>query len=108
MIMKHDKSEDLRFGKYLRENLPQARKDEWFVRKTMNRLPPKQQHLFSNAELISYIAAAAVLISWGVYLCTSILSSPVWTSADMLNIYLFTAGWAMLAGNVLVKVIKAS
>lgn len=109
MIMKNNISdEDLRIGQYLRDNLPQARKDEWFVRKTMNRLPPKQQHIFSNAELISYIAGAAVLIAWGVYLCSSITSSQVWTSADMLNIVLFTAGWAMLAATVLVKVVKAS
>jgi len=96
------------FGKFLKQELPEAPKDEWFIKKTMNRLPPKQKRIFSNPELISYALAFILLIGWGFFICTNIISSEIWTTIDMLNCSMFTVGWITLSWNVLAKVVRTS
>lgn len=44
-----------------RQNPPALPRDEWFVKKTLNRLPPKRKPVFSPVELTS-IAGVAIMI----------------------------------------------
>ena len=45
--MKHfDNTDDMELSRLLKEQLPEAGRNEWFTRKVMNRLPEKQQRSF--------------------------------------------------------------
>ncbi len=62
--MKED-LDDIKLRQLFKNELPKAGHNEWFIRKTLNRLPPKQKSPISKIELISYtISIIAILISW--------------------------------------------
>lgn len=48
--------------------LPKERRDEWFVKKTMNRLPERRRSTFSKPEVVSYIVSALILVSAWIWL----------------------------------------
>lgn len=52
----------------IQRDLPKERKDEWFVRKVMNRLPEKRKPTFSRPELISFVLSTLILISGWAWL----------------------------------------
>lgn len=54
----------------IKRDLPKELKDEWFVKKVMNRLPEKLTPTFSRSELISFVFAALILISGWLWLWT--------------------------------------
>lgn len=58
---------DARLGELLRERLPQAQADGWFVRKVMNRLPDKpRRRQASTAEAVCYLLSILGLAgAWG-------------------------------------------
>lgn len=99
--------DDKDFGRYLKNNLPKAPKDEWFVRKTINRLPPEQRRIFGTAEIVSYIAVVAVLACWGYYICSGIISSQMWTTYDLINCALFVLGWIVLTCSIMARVVRS-
>ncbi len=52
----------------IKRDLPIERKDEWFVKKVMNRLPEKRKPTFSRPELISFVFSIFILISGWLWL----------------------------------------
>lgn len=62
----HADPADERISAMLKERLPQAPANPWFVRKVMNRLPDKPRPLLSLPEAICYAAALIGLAgAWG-------------------------------------------
>lgn len=66
------KSSDDNIDKSIRqlfhEELPRERRDEWFVKKVMNRLPNRRKPTFSRPELISFVLSALMLLSGWIWL----------------------------------------
>ncbi len=52
----------------IKRDLPKERKDEWFVKKVMNRLPDKRKPTFSRPELISFVFSTLILVSGWLWL----------------------------------------
>lgn len=103
-----DELNDREFGAMLRRELPQAPRDEWFVRKTMNRLPPKQKRIFSPGEIWVFAFAVLFMIAWGVVIGRDITRSEMWTSSDMINGIAFICTWIVLAWNIMARVLKTN
>lgn len=68
MNMMSEKQIDASLRQLFKEELPRERKDEWFVKKTLNRLPEKRRPTFSRPEIISYVLSVLMLISGWVWL----------------------------------------
>ncbi len=65
MNRQHDNIDTI-IGETLKSQLPREHQDQWFVKKTMNRLPTKRRRLFSTPEAISLILSVVILLmGWG-------------------------------------------
>lgn len=60
--MKRNNINDIKMRKLLEDNLPKAPQNEWFIKKTMNRLPEKQHSSISIIEVWGYIIAILTII----------------------------------------------
>lgn len=100
--------DDPEFGKFLRKELPQAPRDEWFVRKTMNRLPPKQARIFSTSEIFTFIIAVVFMIVCGIFVGRSISHSSVWVTADTVSCLAFVASWIFIIWNLMARLFRAN
>ena len=93
--MKKDILDDIKLRDILRNELPQAPQNDWFVKKVMNRLPEKRRGSISIIEIIGYATAIFIIlgieigIGYNIATTGSItLSNIVWLMA--LNITLIT------------------
>ena len=55
--MKRNNSNDIQIRELLDKFLPQAPRNDWFVKKTLNRLPQKQGNTISIIEIAGYVIA---------------------------------------------------
>ncbi|MBE6318960.1 MAG: hypothetical protein E7081_08315 [Bacteroidales bacterium] len=60
--MKRNNSDDIQIRELLDKSLPQATRNDWFVKKTLNRLPEKRRSPVSIIEIIGYIIAILIII----------------------------------------------
>ncbi len=66
MKQQHDISKDEHLRELLHKELPMERRDQWFTRKVMNRLPEKERPLFSTVEKVTFVVVAlALAVGWG-------------------------------------------
>ncbi len=61
--MRRNNLEDIKMRELLDKNLAQAPQNEWFIKKTMNRLPEKRRGSISIIEIIGYAIAILAIIS---------------------------------------------
>ena len=68
--MKHyDNIDDKELARLLKEQLPEAGRNEWFTRKVMNRLPEKQQRSFGwLLPLAVTVSIILCLVGWVYFL----------------------------------------
>ena len=60
--MKQNDIEDLKIRQLLDTKMPLAPRNEWFVKKVMNRLPEKRRSSISIIEILGYIVAILVVL----------------------------------------------
>ena len=58
----NDKELDRRISELIRSESPAPYADEWFTRKTVNRLPPRRRRLVSLPELAGFVIVVAVCV----------------------------------------------
>lgn len=100
--MKRNNTDDIKFRKLLEDNLPQAPQNEWFVKKTMNRLPEKRQNSISIIEIIGYAIAILAIIGIECSIVYKFTTTGTLTLDDLvwllsLNIGLFAIIFAIFA-----------
>ena len=61
--MKRNNSDDIQIRELLDKSLPQAPRTDWFVKKTLNRLPQKQGNTISIIEIAGYVIAILAIIA---------------------------------------------
>lgn len=61
--MKRNNSDDIQIRELLDKSLPQAPRNDWFVKKTLNRLPQKQGNTISIIEITGYVIAILAIIA---------------------------------------------
>ena len=68
--MKHfDNTDDMELSRLLKEQLPEAGRNEWFTRKVMNRLPEKQQRSFGWLLQVAFaLSIILCLVGWVYFL----------------------------------------
>lgn len=68
--MKHyDNIDDKELARLLKEQLPEAGRNEWFTRKVMNRLPEKQQRSFGWLLQVAFtVSIILCLVGWVYFL----------------------------------------
>lgn len=68
--MKHyDNIDDKELARLLKEQLPEAGRNEWFTRKVMNRLPEKQQRSFGWLLQVAFaLSIILCLAGWAYFL----------------------------------------
>ena len=68
--MKHyDNIADKELARLLKEQLPEAGRNEWFTRKVMNRLPEKQQRSFGWLLQVAFtVSIILCLAGWAYFL----------------------------------------
>ena len=68
--MKHfDNTDDMELSRLLKEQLPEAGRNEWFTRKVMNRLPEKQQRSFGWLLPLAFaLSIILCLAGWAYFL----------------------------------------
>lgn len=67
--MKHIDDDDIELARMLKEQLPEAGRNEWFTRKVMNRLPEKQHRsLHWLLTVASAVALMLCLAGWAHFL----------------------------------------
>lgn len=76
---------DSRLKELFGKELPQAPRNPWFVRKVMNRLPPKNTQAYSWIEYASYTIAAICLIAGWCHIGAGIKEAGVFTGGDLIN-----------------------
>lgn len=66
--MKHyDNIDDKELARLLKEQLPEAGRNEWFTRKVMNRLPEKQQRSFGWLLQVAFALSIILCLAGWVY-----------------------------------------
>ena len=66
--MKHyDNIDDKELARLLKEQLPEAGRNEWFTRKVMNRLPEKQQRSFGWLLPLAFTVSIILRLVGRVY-----------------------------------------
>lgn len=69
-------AEDLRIAEMLRSQLPDARENQWFTRRVVNRLPEKKHYgRLSLIQLICYLAGVSAFIVAVIYSGRMLVSS---------------------------------
>lgn len=104
--MNNNKLTDKNIAEFLKENLPTERKDEWFVRKTMNRLPERRLRLFSGWEIASFVLSFIVLTIMLVRQLTGLYTNPVIQISDYIFLCLITFGYVFLTFSVVMPVVR--
>lgn len=61
--MKRNNSDDIQIRELLDKSLPQAPRNDWFVKKTLNQLPQKQGNIISIIEIAGYVIATLAIIA---------------------------------------------
>ena len=61
--MKRNNSDDIQIRELLDKSLPQAPRNDWFVKKTLNRLPQTQGNTISIIEIAGYVIAILAIIA---------------------------------------------
>ena len=61
--MKRNDFDDIQIRELLDKSLPQAPRNDWFVKKTLNRLPQKQGNTISIIEIAGYVIAILAIIA---------------------------------------------
>ncbi len=82
--MKDNKIIDHHISEIIKKQLPDAPADQWFVKKTMNRLPEKRKRMRSTAEIISYALSVVIIIAGWVWQLTGIYISKTITMENIL------------------------
>lgn len=59
LTKKHSATIDRELSERLRAAIPDPPRDEWFVRKTLNRLPPRRRPLYAYPEVIACLLVCA-------------------------------------------------
>ncbi|MEE0977851.1 MAG: hypothetical protein UH625_00415 [Muribaculaceae bacterium] len=72
------------------KELPKERRDEWFVRKTMNRLPHKPAPLFSPWVKLAYVLSGVIMLVLWIITAMNIIGGDVITVWGLLQPALLT------------------
>ena len=64
-----DNTDDMELSRLLKEQLPEAGRNEWFTRKVMNRLPQQQQRSFGWLLPLAFtVSIILCLVGWLFFL----------------------------------------
>ncbi len=86
---------DEKIRRMMLSQLPKAPRDEWFVRRVINRLPLQPQKIMSRIEWIAYALSAVILcIYWGVFFA-ELSDSSVRVSIHTIIFYVALSATAM-------------
>lgn len=98
---------DLRLKELIKKDAGNAPADGWFVRKTMNRLPDKRRsRIFSPAETVSYIVSFLLICAIWIRLFASIHAAGAFAMTDILICFSLFAALLLLAGSILIPVLR--
>lgn len=81
--MKRNNSDDIQIRELLDKSLPQAPRNEWFVKKTLNRLPQKHGNTISIIEIAGYVIAILAIIAIEGYIIYSVTTTGTLTLNDI-------------------------
>ena len=81
--MKRNDFDDIQIRELLDKSLPQAPNNGWFVKKTLNRLPPKQGSSISIIEITGYIIAILAIIAIEGYIIYNVTTTGTLTLNDI-------------------------
>ena len=100
--MKRNNIYDIKMRELLDKNLPQAPCNDWFVKKTMNRLPEKYRSSMSIIEIAAYLTAILAIITIEGYIIYNVVTTGTFTLNDLvwivsLNIGLLATIFAIFA-----------
>ena len=71
--MKHyDNIDDKELARLLKEQLPEAGRNEWFTRKVMNRLPEKQQRSFGWLLQVAFALSIILCLAGRAYFLSNL------------------------------------
>lgn len=76
---------DIYFKELFREELPQAPRNPWFVKKVLNRLPDKSPKAYTWVEYLSYILSAAGLVAAWLMLLHKVDTKDVIEMSDIMG-----------------------
>ncbi len=106
--MKSEKNiEDARLRELLDRSLPQAPRDEWFVRKVMNRLPQREAPMHTRVENLSYIIAVLLLVGYAVWFYLGVREAGIMLWNDILTCVAIAAIGAAIVISFYMPRIKA-
>ena len=100
--MKRNNIDDIKMHELLDKNLPHAPRNDWFVKKTMNRLPEKHRSSVSIIEIAAYLIAILAIITIEGYIIYNVVTTATFTLNDLvwivsLNTGLFAIIFAIFA-----------
>ena len=81
--MKRNNSDDIQIRELLDKSLPQAPRNDWFVKKTLNRLPQKQGNTISIIEIAGYVIAILAIIAIEGYIIYNVTTTGTLTLNDI-------------------------
>lgn len=81
--MKQNNSDDIQIRELLDKSLPQAPRNDWFVKKTLNRLPQKQGNTISIIEIAGYVIAILAIIAIEGYIIYNVTTTGTLTLNDI-------------------------
>ncbi|MDE6265791.1 MAG: hypothetical protein K2M07_00375 [Muribaculaceae bacterium] len=97
---------DRQLGELIKKELPVERRDPWFVKKTMNRLPEKQAPLFSRWERLAYTLSGLLLVVLWCLTAVNIISNPVLTVSALMQPVMLTIVSLILIGAVSIPYLR--
>lgn len=100
--MKRNNIDDIKIRELFEKNLPQAPRNDWFIKKTMNRLPEKSHSYISIIEVVGYLIATLSIIGIETYIIYNVTTTATLTLNDIvllvsLNIGLIAIVFAIFA-----------
>lgn len=100
--MKRNNIDNIKIRELLEKNLPQAPRNDWFIKKTMNRLPEKCHSSISIIEVVGYLIATLSIIGIETYIIYNVTTTGTLTLNDIvwlvsLNIGLIAIVFATFA-----------
>lgn len=97
---------DNQLRELLKKELPSERRDPWFVRKTMNRLPQKATPLLSRWERLAYSLSALILAILWCVTAVNIITNPVLTVSALMQPVILTIISLILIGAVAIPYLR--
>lgn len=97
---------DNQLRELLKKELPSERRDPWFVRKTMNRLPQKATPLLSRWERLAYSLNALILVILWCVTAVNIITNPVLTVSALMQPVILTIISLILIGAVAIPYLR--